>query len=340
MKYPDFLKKGDTIGVTAPSGGVTKECDILGFEAAKKKLEARGYKVIFTDSVFMSDDLGRSTDAKTRAKEFMNLITNKEVKYICSAKGGDFMMEILPYIDFDVIRTNPKWIQGYSDNTIMTYNIATKCDIATVYGNNFGAYGMEEYHPSIENNLKILEGSLFEQSNFDYYENGFYDNVTGTESYRKDIPVNVFTKGIYEDTEVSFSGRLIGGCLDVIMDNLGNGFEDTRGFLEEYKKDGIVWFLESFAATSDTIIRNMWKLKQLGFFDNTKGIIFGREMFFTEAYERDFSDSVYEVLGELNIPLIFGADVGHKSPQMTMVTGAMAEVKYKKNNLTINLNFK
>ena len=340
MIYPDFLKKGDIIGVTAPSGGVTKECDIFCFKAAKRKLEARGYRVIFTDNVFMSDDLGRSTDSLTRAKEFMELIENKEVKYICSAKGGDFLMEILPYLDFDVIKKNPKWIQGYSDNTILTYNIATKCDIATVYGNNFGCYGMEEYHPSILRNLEIIEGKRSEQTSFDYYENEFYDKITGTESFRQDLPVNIFAKGVSGESTVEFSGRLIGGCLDVVMDNLGNGFDDTKTFLDKYKKDGIIWFLESFAATSDTVIRNMWKLKQIGFFENTTGIIFGREMFFTKTYERDFAESIFEVLKELEIPLIFGADIGHKAPQMTMITGALANVKYESGKINMTIKYK
>ncbi|MBQ1193144.1 MAG: LD-carboxypeptidase [Lachnospiraceae bacterium] len=329
MIFPEYIKPGDTIGVTAPSGGVGKEVDFIRFNSAKSKLEKKGYKVIFTDNVFKDEGNGRSSGKEERARQFMELIKNPEVKYICSAKGGDFLMEILPYLDFDVIRSNPKWIQGYSDNTTLTFNICTSCDIATVYCNNFGDYGMEEWHSSIEENLSILEGNKNSQHSFDLYENGFFDKVTGLEGYSLTEPVNMkLYNGNISENKAEFSGRLIGGCLDVIMDVLGTRYENVAGFVDKYKNEGIIWYLESFYNNSEGVMRNMWKLNELGWFKNTKGIIFGREMMYQKFSENEFDEACMSMLEQLKIPVIFGADIGHKSPQLCMINGAYYTIKY------------
>lgn len=340
MIFPEFIKPGDIIGVTAPSGGVEKEGDIIAFKDGATKLEKLGYKVIFTDSVFKSDGKGRSTDAKTRAKEFMELIRNKEVKYICSAKGGDYLMEMLPYLDFEEIKKNPKWFQGYSDNTFLTYNILTKCDIATIYCNNFGDYGMKNWHEAVENNLKILEGKINSQHNFEYYEDGFYKSDEGKEPYHEDKKVEI-SACINEKSieKACFSGRLIGGCMDVVIDNIGNGYENTHDFIEKYNDEGIVWYLESFLSTTDSVIRNLWKMNELGFFKNTKGIIFGRELMYTDTYGMAFKEAAMEFLKDKNIPVVFGADIGHKAPQMCMVNGAIAKILYENGKLEMNYSF-
>ena len=73
MHYPENLKKGDTIGICAPSGGITKEFSIKKLELAKKQLQDMGYKIIETQSV-RKEERGRSASGKQRAKEFMELL--------------------------------------------------------------------------------------------------------------------------------------------------------------------------------------------------------------------------------------------------------------------------
>lgn len=336
MIFPEFLKPGDTIGVTAPSAGVVDEADVNGFYAAKKNLEERGYKVIFTDNVFKDAGHGVSSDKLVRAKKFMELVTNKEVKYICSAKGGDLLMEILPYLDFEVIKNNPKWIQGYSDNTNLTMPITTKCDIATVYGNNFGAYGMEEWHKSIIENIELLEGKIDTQENFELFEADFREKITGLEGYNLTEKVNIFAcMGDEKVNEASFSGRVIGGCMDVVLDLLGTKYEDSRTFCEKYKEDGVVWYLESFLNNSEGVIRNLWKMKEMGYFEYVKGFIFGRELFYNNYSNTEFYEACMMILRELKVPVIFGADIGHRAPSMTMINGARYDVEYFEGKLKL-----
>ena len=187
---------------------------------------------------------------------------------------------------------------------------------------------MEEYHQSIEENLEILEGRLVTQKSYPMYEDGFYDRVTGVEGYTLTKPVSL---KLYNGNDVDgarFSGRVIGGCLDVITDILGTPFEAVKKFVDENKEEGIIWYIESFLNNSEGVVRNMWKMKQLGWFENTKGILFGRELMYERFSDTDFDAACMSVLKELNIPVIFGCDIGHKAPQFSMINGARYQVEF------------
>ena len=330
MIFPNPLNNKNKIGVTAPSAGAIKESDHIRFNNAKTALNAKGYDVIFTDNVFTSDPYGRSSDKETRAREFMSLINDKTIDYIVSAKGGDYLAEMLPLIDFEAIKKNPKWIQGYSDNTSILFAITTLCDIATVYSYNFGNYGMNTWHKSVADNLSILEGKLKIQESFDMYQNSFDDNTNGFNFTDK-----VLLKSGHGTAEEILEGRLIGGCLDVLVDIAGTRFENAAGFADKYSDDGIIWYLESFDAMGERIIINLWKLKELGWFKNVKGFILGRPCFYKSFCDLSYMDAVMTSLAEFNVPVIFDSDIGHREPQWTMINGAKAKIHYKNGKATM-----
>lgn len=339
MIYPKFIKKGDTIGITAPSDGNKKEVDFIRLDNGKKQLFQKGYPVIETAHVRTSDK-GRSTDGKTRAIELEELLDNNSVKWIISAKGGDFLNEMLSHLDFNKIKLNPKWFQGYSDNTGLTYTITTNCDIATLYGCNFNDFGMEPWHKAIEDNLAIVEGKHVIQTSFDFYENGFYDRETGLEDYR--LEKEVFWKNIKGNINngITMSGRLLGGCFDALLNLVGTPYDKTVDFINKYKEDGIIWYLESFALTSEMLTIGLWHLKEAGWFEYTKGFIFGRPAFFDQEYYISYEEAVLAVLEELNVPIILDADIGHKAPQMTIINGAMATIHSEGGKGTVTLELK
>lgn len=326
MVIPQYLRTGSKIGVTAPSGGAYKPLDKVRFENAARKLKEKSYDVVFTEDVFMDDGLGRSADKQVRATEFNYLINDKSIDYIVSAKGGDFLAEMLPYVDFEAIKFNPKWIQGYSDNTSLLLAVTTLCDIETVYGYNFGNYGMDEWHESVLNNLSLIEGKDVVQNSFDMFEDGFFDKVTGLEGFN--FTTNVELKAARDESEITIEGRLLGGCLDVLVDMAGTRFEDVAGFASKYGSDGILWFIESFDAVGERIIINLWKLKELGWFENVKGFVFGRPCFYKSYSDISYEEAVMTALEEFNVPIIFDADIGHKEPQWTMINGAKARIDY------------
>lgn len=323
MHYPDFIKQGDNIGVTATSEGNGDEHHIKKLENSKNELIKRGYLVVETPNV-RKNYKGRSSDKKTRASEFMNLIQNPNIKAIITARGGDFLLEILPFIDFEQISRNPKWVQGYSDTTGLSFCITTICDIATIYSENFNSFAMRPWHSSLENNLKILEGQDIIQKSFEKYQEGWQEEITGQEPYL--LTKKVEWKNARDEEKITMQGRLLGGCLDNLVSLVGTKFDKVKQFCDKYKNDGIIWFFDNCELTSEGVLRALWQLKEAGWFKNVKGFVFGRTMTRKSSYDISFKESVMEVLEELNVPIIFEADVGHVAPQMTLINGAIANI--------------
>lgn len=333
MIFPKFIKPGDTIAVTALSRGMEEDTEKTRFHSGQMALEELGYKVIFTDNVFAGNDrFGRSSSAKEKARQFNELLKDPSVRAIYSAGGGDFLAEMLPYVDIEAFKKDPKWIQGFSDNTSILYYLATKTDVATAYGANFGDFGMEPWERSVEKALALLEGRTNEQYSFETYQDGFGHYETGLEGYRKDGVVEWKNITGEKNGKIEMQGRLIGGCMDVIMNLAGTPYDGTKEFIERYKEDGIIWYLESFDLHFEQMMESLWKMKEMGWFEHTSGIVFGRPLFFpAEGFDGSplptYEEIIHERLDELSVPIIMDADVGHKGPQFVMINGAFARIE-------------
>ena len=325
MRYPNFVKKGDTIGVTAPSAGIAEEFDKKTLDNAKKQLEKMGFSYLETKNV-RTDIQGRSSTGKERAEQFLELWNKEEVSMIIAASGGDFLAEMLDYIDWETLkRTKPKWVQGYSDVTGILFLLTTMLDIATVYGENIKKYGMEPLHKSLVDGLELLQGKKIEQKSFEKYETRI-ETDNPYEPYH--LTEKVEWKGLRGEKEISFEGRCIGGCLDVIINLIGTKYDKVADYIEKYKEDGIVWYLEVFEMTSPQVFLHLWQLKQAGYFKYCKGILFGRPLMIREDYGMKQEEAMRQALEDMNIPIIYDVDIGHVKPQITMINGAIAKVNY------------
>lgn len=337
MIYPNNLEKGCKIGVTATSEGFVKETDIRRLERGIRHFTEMGYPVIETNNV-RGGYKGRSSDGATRAKELMELFANEEVRVIFAASGGDYLVEMLPHIDYELLRKNPKWVQGYSDTTGLTFTMTTNLDIATIYASNFSTFGMDEWHSSLFDNIKILEGRDFIQESFDKFQDGFKEKITGLEGFvlEADVEWKNLNPAGWASDELVLKGRALGGCLDVLLNLVGTKYDKTKEFVEKYKEDGIVWFLESYDLNSEALTRGLWQLKEAGWFAHASGFIFGRPAMFRSYTDTTYEEAVKSVLGELNLPIILDADIGHKPPQLIMMNGAITTIKSKggKGNIT------
>lgn len=326
MLYPEFIKEKDTIGITAISNGVVKELKRNRLENAIKKFKNRGYNVIETDDV-RTDTYGKSAPSNIQKKELESLYLNEGVKFILIAAGGDFLIETLPYIDYEIIKENPKWIQGYSDPTLLLFYITTHLDIATIYASNACTFGMEVWHKSLEDNLKIVEGKLAKQESFEKYEQIPHEEITGLESYNLDK--EVYWDIITKDTKIEEKGRIIGGCLDSLSDLFGTDFDKTKDFIEKYKKDGIIWYFDVCELTSESLIHTLWKFREAGWFKYTKCILFSRIIKEESFYGIKYEDAIKRVLEKLQIQVAINCDLGHVSPRITIINGSIANVKIK-----------
>lgn len=253
MIYPNFIKQNDYIGIPAPSQGASEVKKKNKFLNAKKTFEEMNYKLILSENLFKSDK-GRSANAQIRAKEINDMFQNKDIKMLLCATGGDFLIEILPYINFEIIKDNPKLIAGFSDPTGLLYPITTKYDIATIYGQNFSSFGNEKLHQSQKDFLEIIKGNLIEQHSYDLYEKDYQETITGLESYN-------LTEKVYWQTldnkKTFLRGRIISGCLDIISELAGTKYDGINQFNEKYQNDGIIWYFDNCELSKEETIRTL-----------------------------------------------------------------------------------
>lgn len=324
MIYPKFIEKGSTVGVPAPSDGCTDELKKRRYENAVKKFKDMGYNVKLSRNIYNSVK-ARSASVEVRTKELNDMIKDKDVEAIICAAGGEFLVEILPYVDFEAITKNVKWIQGFSDPTGILFPVTTKYDIATIYGRNFGEFGCEEYHKSALDNLEILKGNIPTQESFDLYEEERKEYVTGLE------PDNLTEKvewKILNRKSVSERGRALAGCFDLIVELSGTKYDGTSQFIEKYKEDGIIWFFDNCELSKEELIRSLWRLNELGYFRYTKAVIFGRNGAEISGMGYTMEECVADsVLAKLDIPVVYDADISHKSPCLNIINGAVANIE-------------
>ncbi len=338
MIYPEFIKKGDTIGITAPSAGSENEIDIKKLNMAEEKLKDLGFTIEETENCRKDTGTGRSSSKEERAKQLNKLFIEEKTKAIIGLAGGEFLIEMLPYVDFKNILNNPKWLQGYSDITGLLFPITTMLDLATIYSNNFKTFAMKDWHRSIKENLEILQGNLIKQYSYDLYEDIRAERINGDEPYN--LTEKVRWEGINEEENIKMQGRMIGGCLDVILCLIGTKYDNTKNFIEKYKKDGIIWFLDNCELSSESLVRAMFQLKEAGYFKYTKGIVFGRSGIEKSCYNISFKNAIKSSLEELNVPIIINADIGHKPPQMTIINGAIARIELNAGKGSIEFKLK
>lgn len=336
MIYPKFLEKNDCIGVPAPSSGAYNELYINRYDNSQKKLVELGYKTILSQNIKNSDK-ARSADYLTRANEVNEMIANDDIDFIICAAGGEFLVEILPFLDWEKITKRPKFIQGFSDPTGILFPLTTKYDIATIYGNNFGEFGTEEYHQSVIDNLEIMKGNLVVQNSYDLYENERGERITGLEGYN--LTEKVYWK-TFDGNSANIHGRIIGGCLDLISELAGTKYDGTNNFNEKYKNDGIIWYFDNCELSKEELIRTLWKLNEFEYFKYAKGIVFGRNGADISCLDYTMEETLKDsVLSRLNVPIIYDADVSHKGPSFTIINGAIATINCNdgKGKLTLEL---
>lgn len=323
MKYPKFIKKGDKIAVTAPSAGFYKEEQLREYENAIQNIKKMGFEFLETKNVRTHED-GRSSSAKERAKQFMQVWEDESVDAIICAKGGDFACEMLDYLDFERLKKlSPKWLQGFSDITNLGFVLTTNLDIATIYGENIRDYGMREPFKTLTDSIKIMQGKEVVQKSFGVCEPK-EDEREIFETYH--LTLETQWKNLYDEKKLMFSGRCVGGCLDVIINLIGTKYDRVKAYIKKYKNDGIVWFFDIFEMSTPQVFCHLWQMKNAGYFEHCKGIIFGRAFLLREDYDMKLARVVKDAIGNLNIPVILEADIGHVPPQMPIVNGSILEI--------------
>ncbi len=345
MRYPKPLQKHETIGFVAPSFGCAIEPYKSAFGNAQKKFKELGYGTMLGPNCYEGCGIGISNTPKLCGKELTESYISENNQAIISCGGGELMCEILDHVDFEKIKAAaPKWYTGYSDNTNFTFLLTTLCDVASIYGPCAGTYGMEPWHPSVQDAFDLMTGKKNTVCGYDGWEKESLKdaehplvpyNITEERILKVYDPV---TGNITKQGSVDISGRLIGGCLDCLDMLVGTKFDKVPEFAEKYKEEGILWFLEACDLNVMSIRRAIWQLEHSGWFQYTKGFLIGRPLCFgQEMMGLDHYSAVTGVLAKYKVPIIMDADVGHFAPMMPLICGSYASIRVNGNEIQIEM---
>lgn len=343
MKYPKNLEKNGNLGFVAPAFGCSIEPYTSCFESAQDKFRQMGYGLDLGPNCYAGEGIGISNTPEKCAAEFMEYYCSEGNDCLISCGGGELTCEILEHLDFDALKkAEPKWFMGYSDNTNLIYLLATLCDTAAVYGPNVGAFGMEPWHASVEDALGVLTGQIQTVQGYDKWEKESLksaENPYASYNLTEDKVLKSYIGDQKAEGKIQFKGRLLGGCMDCLVNLLGTKFDKTTEFIERYKEDGIIWFLEACDLNVFSIRRAMWQMEQAGWFQHVKGFLIGRPLCYgQEMMGLDAYKAILKVAATKQVPVIMDVDIGHISPMMPIMVGSMGEVEVEQNHIEIKMS--
>lgn len=294
------LKVGDTIGAIAPDKAL-KSKDIKPLENATKYFESLGLKVKYGRYLFSEDNYCAGTPEE-RSKDINDMFSDKEVKAIFTVKGGDMVNGILPYIDFENIKNNPKIFLGMSDITVLLCAINKMTELITFHCQDYVWFGKDEVTDYDKNEIidKLFNGNKtilpYEERQFINFKN-------------KEI------KGKIYGTNVRCLLKLLG---TPYMPNL----ENAVLFLEGFHSDIIQWnsMLEQY--------------NQMNAF--SKAVVFGY------IYQlQHIEKNKYSIVDELrkinsNVPVIKTNDFGHIHGNSIIPIGAEVTINANDKSIVVS----
>lgn len=336
MIKPQKLNKGDTVAIVSLSSGLAGEPALIHrYELGKKRLEEEfGLKIKTMPNALKGIEyLDKHPEA--RAKDLMDAFKDKEVKAIISNIGGDDSIRLLPYIDFDVIKDNPKILMGYSDTTTIHF-MMYKAGLMSYYGPvvmcEFAENKeMHEYTKKYVNevlfenkeNIKITSSPKWTSEYLDW---SIKENNNISRKMQNEIHGYEILQG-----EGSFEGELLGGCLDVFQMFVGTKIWPS---LDEWKDK--ILFLETSEEepTPDFVRYTLLNMAAIGIFDVIKGIIVGKPK--NEAYYEEYKEVYKKVVGEVNpnLPILYNINIGHADPMCIFPLGLKVKVDMDKKEIT------
>lgn len=305
---PPRLKSGDTIGLVVPGSYITgKELN-----DSIKNLNEIGFNVVYTNNILSRNGYFSGTDYQ-RSRDLMQMFQRADVNGIISARGGYGCTRILPLLDYNIIKANPKIFMGFSDATSLLYGIYKETGMICFHG----PVGISTYTDYTKDYFRKLL--------IDGEESVKLVNAPSESDDEEFKPLTI-KDGIGR-------GELIGGNLSVVVSLIGTPYDiNTRGkiiFLEEMEEDPY------------RIDRMLTQMRMAGKFDGASGIALGifRDCKPSENTSFDTSFSLIQVLkdrlGDLNIPVVYGMSFGHIKDKFILPVGVTAELDATNQTITL-----
>ncbi|MDD4409988.1 MAG: LD-carboxypeptidase [Candidatus Pacebacteria bacterium] len=329
------LSEGSTIGIVSPSAplaGLVQDRAIRGIKA----LERMGFKAKVGNNAMKVKGY-KSGTAQERADDINAFFADDSIDAIFSFIGGNHSNQILEYLDFDMIRRNPKVFLGYSDITVLLLAIHQKTGMTTYYGpsvmNQFAEYPAilpytEEYFRkclmSDDPMGKIEPSGEWTDEVLDWFE-GL--DIGRSRTMRKNDGYVWLKGGVC-------TGKLIGGCISSLMHLRGTeywpDFSGSIFFWEipegpELSKGESVYDIDSY----------LTDLKLSNVFNEISGMVIGRPFRYSEEEVSSLLEVIQEQFSGYDFPILFNADIGHTDPMITLPISRTASLDSDNKNFTI-----
>ncbi|MEM5497735.1 LD-carboxypeptidase [Paraglaciecola mesophila] len=311
IRKPKRLKPGQTIGLIAPSSNTWEDQEIY---FAMDIIRSFGFKVKSAAHLFDRTAYLAGSD-KDRANDVNSMFADNTVDAIFCLRGGYGSPRILPYLDYDLIRQNPKVFLGYSDVTALLNAIYTRSGIMTFHGpiakQSFTEYTLGEFKSVLFNPVKsmpLAAPPAFERAEGQAEKNNRLTTVSQGQA----------------------SGVLIGGNLSLMVKLVGSPYEPDYA--------GKILFLEDVEEAPYRIDGMLTHLKLAGRLDKVAGIVFGKCTDCEPSSGPSFSVEhvLKDRLGDLSVPVLSGVMIGHIKDMATVPVGAMATLDATKQQLTLD----
>ncbi len=290
MIVPKGLNIGDTIGVVAPSDPVIGK-NVEELYRAKEIVEKDGFKVKLSKRLF-SNTNGYSSTAKEKADDINEMFADKEVKMIWCAKGGNNSNSVFEYLDYELIKNNPKILCGYSDSNSLENIITAKTGLITFCGTNFKTIATDETDYSYKEILKRF--------------------------VEKSLELGKEKTGYVTIREGTAEGTIVGGNL-----NLTSGMVADKYSIDFTDK---ILLLEDFGYESEPVAISyyLYHMKQNKVFDKIKGLWIGN---YQHESGISLEQVVLDVIGEeYSFPIIKSNNFGHTETKTVIPIGGKARI--------------
>ena len=330
MTIPKKLEKNDKIAIVSLSfGGLGDKELIHKYYLAKERLENDfGLQVVTMPNTLKGSKFIYE-HPEQRAKDLMDAFKDKSIKGIFCAIGGDDSIRMLPYIDFNIIKDNPKIFLGYSDTTVSHF-MMNKAGLVSYYGpsimNEFAEYvKMSDYTVNAVKNILFKDSKDYEIESSKYYSKDFIP--WSEENMNKEKQLLKETHG-YEVIQGKgvIEGEVLGGCIEVFpMINGTTIWPDINGWKNK------ILLLETSEEKPDPN-RVKYYLRNLGaqgILDVIKGIIVGKPQ--EEIYYEEYKEVYKKVLKEYNkeeLPVMYNINIGHAYPIGIVPLGIKIQVDF------------
>ncbi|EQB36903.1 hypothetical protein M948_10775 [Virgibacillus sp. CM-4] len=328
LKKPKHLLSGDKVATVSPSWGGAGDPELrTRYEIGVKRLK----DVFGLHAVPMPNSLKGTSylyeNPQARAEDLMIAFKDPSIKAIIANIGGDDSIRLLPYLDLEVIHDNSKIFMGYSDSTIQ-HLINLKAGISSFYGPAI----LTDFAENVEMHaytIHSIKQTLFTSTPIGEIEQAtawtseFLDWTVETNNQikRKMQP----NKG-YELLQGSgtVSGRLIGGCMEVLEFTKGTELWPTSNHWENS-----ILFFETSEVKSSPVLLTYWlrNYAAQGLLQNTNGIVFAKPK--DEAFYEEYKRAIRMVMREYkleDLPILYNLNFGHTEPKIVIPYGAMAEI--------------